>query len=139
MMNITQIQEIATQLRDRSDPLSIKAADAIDSLLREWAKKTIEVETPLGTLVAHESGWGEEYPGFFIDLRREINGRPVDCSLALVEYTSTEADVEDKGILVTRAYSADKRQDARQYPDDPDAPSHRVIHSEDLINEFFAR
>lgn len=84
-------------------------------------KKQIIVETPLGSLVIYQSG-DPEYPGVYIDLRRE--GCGLDAPLAMVEYTATEVDLETPSVI-TRTWD-DVRQEGHQT---------RVVHSG--IEEYF--
>lgn len=60
----------------------------------------LHVETPLGAITARLSGYGDEYPGIWVELIREKGG---DVGLALVEYTETEGDLTG-GHVITRVY-----------------------------------
>lgn len=80
------------------------------------------VETPFGTLVAYSSV-DSDYPGIYIDLRRD--GFVEDMPVALVESTETEGDTPEGRNLITRVWGDGKEQD---YTD-------RVIHKH--IEEFF--
>jgi hypothetical protein len=73
------------------------------------------IYTPLGKIVVHIERAGE-YPGIWIDLRRE--GHQVDAPLALVEYTATEGDLDEPAII-TRIWD-DVGQEEHQT---------RVVHS----------
>ena len=80
------------------------------------------VETPFGTLVAYAS-IDPNYPGIYIDLRREefVEDMPV----ALIEATDTEGDVPEGRNLITRVWGDGQDQDYTE----------RVIHKN--IEEFF--
>lgn len=91
-------------------------ADAIaEKLCREAQKVRMSVKTPLGEIVA-EAGGGSEYPGIWVSLHKP--GEEYEPTLAMVEYTATEADYE-KPAIITRVW-ADTKQD--EYTD-------RVIHT----------
>lgn len=74
------------------------------------------VETPLGTLVAYAGG-DPAYPGIYIDLQR--NGSGTDAPLALVEFTETEADMENEGKLISRVWGNVSEEDY----------SERIVHT----------
>ena len=101
------------------------AAVAIEELLEAVEKQSsvVRVETPLGDLTAKSSGWGPDYPGIHIDLRRSDADQ--DMMLALVEFTKTEGDLPDgEGHIITRVYG-----------DDGDEYTHRIVHTG--IEEYF--
>jgi hypothetical protein len=64
----------------------------------------IEIETPLGKLVAYKS-IDPDYPGIYIDLER--NG--IGMSVCLVEVNNSED--EDKDTLVSRIWSDGREED----------------------------
>ena len=83
------------------------AADAIEellALLSESVKREqiVRVPTPIGELIARPSDYGSDYPGIWIDLRRD--GINQDMAVCLVEYTDTEADLQPEGHLISRVY-----------------------------------
>ena len=80
------------------------------------------VKTPLGTLVVKAST-DSDYPGVYIDLRRP--GCDCDAPVAMVEVTSTEADLDEKPALITRVWDNVNEEDHRT----------RVVHSG--IEEYF--
>ena len=80
------------------------------------------VETPLGTLVAY-AGTDPAYPGIYIDLQK--NGFGTDAPLVLVEFTETEADMENEGNLISRIWGNVSEED---YSD-------RIVHTG--IADFF--
>ena len=80
------------------------------------------IETPFGTLVAYASV-DPEYPGIYIDLRRE--GMDCDMPVALVEYTETEVFCSNKPVLITRVWADAEDQDYTE----------RVVHEN--IEKFF--
>ena len=86
------------------------------------ADDKLRVATPLGTLIVYASN-DPEYPGIYIDLRRD--GFDVDMPVALVETTETEADQADGVFLISRAWG-DATSD--EYTD-------RVVHKN--IERFF--
>ena len=106
------------------EDLERQAADAIEQLLAEIERLTSNnrVETPLGALIARPVGVGGEYPGIWIDLRRPDADH--DLGLALVEYTGSEADLEDYGHIITRVWG-----------DDGDEYTDRIVHTH--IEEYF--
>ena len=118
MMTKEDYKQLAVELRqmsgwlDEYPALCKRAADAIDELLEMAEERTsiIRVETPLGALIARDSGFGPENPGISIDLRRPDADQ--DLALDLVECT-TEHNVEGRQI-VTRVYPSAMRAD----PDD---------------------
>ena len=57
--------------------------------------------TPLGILIAYANE-SEEYPGIYIDLKRD--GYDTEAPLALVEYTETEAGTEGEGKIISRIW-----------------------------------
>lgn len=79
------------------------------------------VKTPVGNLVVKPS-YDAEYPGIWIELQRP--GKSCDLSLALVEYTTTEADC-DGGELITRVWGNGEYEEY----------THRTIHRG--IDEYF--
>ena len=81
----------------------------------------LSVKTPLGDIVAEASG-GSEYPGIWLSLRQP--GEQYEPSLALVEYTSSEADIREPA-LITRVWG-DAMQE--EYTD-------RIVHQG--IDEYF--
>lgn len=81
------------------------------------------VETPLGTLVAY-AGTDPAYPGIYIDLQR--NGFGIDAPLALVEFTETEADMENEGNIISRIWGDVSEEDY----------SERIVHTG--IADFFS-
>lgn len=87
------------------------------------SEQRMHVKTPLGTLIIYENGFGDEYPGISIDLRRP------DCDyeapLVMVEYTETEEDYDREGKIITRIWRDVNREDS----------SHRVVH--ERLDEFF--
>ncbi len=85
------------------------------------AQEPLTADTPLGQLIAYPSN-NSENPGIYIDLHRDTFD--CDAPLALIEYTSTEADVEG-GTLITRVWSDVSQED---YSD-------RHIHTG--VEEFF--
>lgn len=97
-----------------------KLADALTKAYQagvdeERAKaQTISVKTPIGDIVAEKSGDYLNYPGVYVSLQRE----DCDLTLALVEYTTTEADAASPS-LITRVWGRAEQED---YTD-------RIIHS----------
>ena len=91
-------------------------ADAIaEKLSREAVKTRLSVKTPVGDIVAEASG-SSEYPGIWISLHQP--GEDYEPSLALVEFTSSEADVEGSA-LITRVWGDGQQE---EYTD-------RVVHT----------
>ena len=91
-------------------------ADAIAAKLsREAVKTRLSVKTPVGDIVAEASG-SSEYPGIWISLHQP--GEDYEPSLALVEFTSSEADVEGSA-LITRVWGDGQQE---EYTD-------RVVHT----------
>jgi hypothetical protein len=82
------------------------------------------VSTPLGTLVIYENGFGDEYPGVSIDLRRPDSDHEVP--LALIEHTTTESDYSGEGKIITRVWRDVNQEDC----------SDRVVH--EGFDEFFS-
>ena len=82
----------------------------------------LRVETPFGTLIAYASV-DPDYPGIYIDMQRD--GMDGDMGVALVEYTETEADIENSGHLITRVWGDGQDQDYTE----------RVVHKN--IEKFF--
>ena len=84
------------------EDLERQAADAIDDLLElaERRANIVRVETPLGALIARDSGFGPQNPGISILLRRE--DADFDLLLDLVECTD---EFNGEGMQVaTRVY-----------------------------------
>lgn len=91
-------------------------ADAVaEKLCHEAEKVRMSVETPLGDIVAEASG-SSEYPGIWISLHQP--DEDYEPTLALVEFTMTEADVEGPA-LITRVWGDGKQE---EYTD-------RVVHT----------
>lgn len=125
---VRQMRRVASMYKEPpvgfeiEDEIVIKAADAIEELLESSKQNCLRVETPMGTLIAKESGFGPENPGVWIDI-----GRPdfdVDLPLALVEFTSDEEDVEG-GHIITRVFGEAMA----------DPFTHRIVHKG--IEEYF--
>lgn len=110
---------------DGEEGLEQQAAYAIEELIEKAEKQAniIRVETPLGALIARPSYGEPDYPGIYIDIRREDVDQ--DLLLALVEFTATEGDLPDDGHIITRVYR-DSLDD--EYTD-------RVVHEK--IEDFF--
>lgn len=91
-------------------------ADAItEKLCHETQKTRLSVKTPLGDIVA-EASTDSDNPGVWVSLHHD--GEDYEPTLALVEYTATEADQEGPA-LITRVWSDGQRED---YTD-------RVVHT----------
>lgn len=91
-------------------------ADAIaEKLCRDTQMTRLSVKTPLGDIVA-EVSTDSSYPGVWVTLHRE--GESYVLTLALVEYTATETDLEAPAII-TRVW-ADVEQEEH---------TDRVIHT----------
>lgn len=86
------------------EDLDNQAADAIEELIEKAEKQAsiIRVETPLGALIARPSYGAPDYPGIYVDIRRQDADQ--DLALALVEFTATEGDLPDTGHIITRVY-----------------------------------
>ena len=107
------------------EELEREAALAIEKLQEqvELLESNYRAETPLGALIVRPSGYGLDYPGIWIDLRR--GDSDCDMPLALVEYTATEVDLEHGvGHIITRVYG-----------NDGDEYTHRIVHTG--IEEYF--
>lgn len=139
MMTTEEYKHLATTLRQyalmrKQGQLSVsnseadiegKAADAIEELIEKVEKQanTIRVETPLGILIARSSHGDPDYPGIYVEIRRPDADK--DLSLALVEFTETEADIPKTGHIITRVYG-----DALA-----DEYTNRVVHEK--IEDYF--
>ena len=107
------------------EDLEREAALAIEKLQEriELLESSYRAETPLGALIVRPSGYGLDYPGIWIDLRRADSD--CDMPLALVEYTATEGDlVRGEGHIITRVYG-----------NEGDEYTHRIVHTG--IEEYF--
>lgn len=105
--------------------IETQAAEAIEELIEKAEKQAniIRVETPLGILIARSSYGGPDYPGIYVEIRRPDADK--DLSLALVEFTETEADIPKTGHIITRVYG-----DALA-----DEYTNRVVHEK--IEDYF--
>lgn len=110
---------------DSEEDLERQAADAIEELIEKAEKQAsiIRVETPVGALIARPSYGEPDYPGIYIDIRREDADQ--DLALALVEFTDTEADLPGIGHIISRVYG-DAMAD--EYTD-------RIVHEK--IEDYF--
>lgn len=70
-------------------------------------KKNLRVETPLGVLVVSAS-LDPHHPGVYIDLERDCCN--VSASVAMVEYSNDEADIEGEH-LITRIWDNCNKED----------------------------
>lgn len=80
------------------------------------------IATPMGEIVVKPTHGGPDYPGVWIDLRRK--GCEPDAPLAMVEFTSTEGDLEGPAII-TRVWDSAMAEEYQT----------RVVHRE--IEEYF--
>ena len=75
--------------------------------MEESTKKTLEIETPLGTLVAYLNDLDPDNPGICIDLKKP--GIDYTLNLAVVEASTDEIDGSTR--LVTHVWSDGMQED----------------------------
>lgn len=106
MRSIEEYRKIAADLRDtNATSLEHQASSAIEELLEVIKGQTdsVRVETPLGTIIARPSDYGERYPGLFVTLHRDDADR--DLLLALVKVINENDErTESEGRIITRVY-----------------------------------
>lgn len=126
--DIAFIKDIMKKHRDglpNGSPMGERIGKLINNLgniLRGTEK--INVETPMGTIVAYAS-CNSSYPGILIDLHR--SECETDAPLCMAEYTETEWDVGEDPHIITRIW---EDVCSIEYTD-------RIIHEK--MDEFFRK
>ena len=88
MEQTNEIMKLAEKIKENAED-SKSVRELAEELLMTSKRepKDLCIKTPLGTLHAYRSV-DEEYPGIYIDLKKD--GNPVEAPLILLEYSRTE-------------------------------------------------